>query len=159
MAITIINNKAYWNSSDETGKSWMIGEDFVDIKQYVAQRLNYTLRYEISIKRLDSILEKIELELILDDITDCLLFSIQSYIVALPDQDIVFHYSHPRDWWEFFKHRFFPKWLLIKYPVQYTCIHQSEKRFKAVCPHVIMDKHATHLQWMSRVEEKGEVNL
>jgi len=37
--------------------------------------------------------------------------------------------KHPKDWWQAFKERWFPKWLLRRYPVQYHEEHYDVRAF------------------------------
>lgn len=45
---------------------------------------------------------------------------------------------YPADWWQAVKERWFPQWLLSRYPVEYTSVPRY-----AVCPHLDSkkDKH------------------
>jgi len=60
-------------------------------------------------------------------------------------------YHHPRSWWDAFKLRYFPKWLLDYFPVRLTTIRIQQNRITKhyhVCPHIKIPDQATHIQWM-----------
>ena len=74
---------------------------------------------------------------------------------GLADEMIVIHESYPQDWWQAVKERWFPQWLLNRFPVKYKEINIEEKRFKSVCPHAWLpedqDKHTIH--WLNWCDE------
>jgi hypothetical protein len=41
-------------------------------------------------------------------------------------RDAVPPVQYPKDWWEAFKERWFPKWLLKRYPVRYRVVNMKE---------------------------------
>ena len=48
------------------------------------------------------------------------------------------HFQYPADWWQAFKERWFPEWLLKKYPVRYT---HKEFLVKATYPDLVVQNH------------------
>ncbi len=80
-------------------------------------------------------------------IGDNLVCSLVKYISAMHVNKFCHYSEYPENWWEAFKLRFFPKFLLKKYPVKYTVIDISIDRY-VVCPHVqVLDRHR-HYMWM-----------
>ena len=59
-------------------------------------------------------------EAVRDKMRERIILSIKAYVLA----DNFKHYEHkyPKDWWQSFKDRWFPKWILRKWPVVYTKI-------------------------------------
>lgn len=65
-----------------------------------------------------------------------LIMSMHTYVMAMPDETIEIHRQYPADWWQAFKERWFPEWAKDRWPVCYERIDVSERRYKAVCPHI-----------------------
>jgi len=65
---------------------------------------------------LDARMDRIE-----DIVTGNFIYRIDGYIWGehLPEKNI----SYPSDWWQAFKARWFPEWLLKRYPAKYTTQH------------------------------------
>ena len=63
------------------------------------------------------------------------------------------YFKYPSDWKEAFKERFFPKWLLRKFPIHYTQKPSLVKkvyvtRFIKNCPHMDTPDKEEHIRWM-----------
>jgi hypothetical protein len=58
------------------------------------------------------------IEVIQSRLCNALEFQITGFLFGEPQPDITIEY--PKDWWQAFKERWFPKWLLNKYPVVKT---------------------------------------
>lgn len=71
-----------------------------------------------------------------DDIARDLVASLDTYMMAMLDETIEIHRQWPADWWQAFKERWLPAWAKRRWPVQYEQIDISERRYKAVCPHI-----------------------
>jgi len=61
--------------------------------------------------------------------------------------------KYPFDWYEAFKERWFPKWLLAKKPVVYktvktTIVEKHVTRITKLCPHVKVPKEQDHYKWL-----------
>jgi hypothetical protein len=81
-----------------------------------------------------------DVSLYLDHITESLIFQLELELAGKNGM-----VSYPSDWWEAFKKRFFPKWLLKKYPVVY-----HEEKTVYVCPHIDVPKnHSEHLEFIT----------
>lgn len=53
-----------------------------------------------------------------DEANELLCFQVRGFILSEHLDSVSVKY--PKDWWQAFKEKFFTKWLLKKYPVQYT---------------------------------------
>ena len=69
----------------------------------------------------------------------------------LPDVDICFpefYTKCPATWWQHFKERWFPQWLLEKYPVQYKKVHHrailKTQGFNVIYPLLSIDRGQLH---------------
>lgn len=76
-----------------------------------------------------------------------LVYKLEAYIQGLPDHKIKIDEEFPEDWWEAFKDRWFPEWLLKRYPVKYKRIYVNQKIYKSVCPHMITDGTREHYEF------------
>ena len=65
----------------------------------------------------DNMLMDSQSEIVSDYVINGIRVSLRGYLLG----EVVQHeeISYPRDWWEAFKERWFPKWAKIKWPVQY----------------------------------------
>jgi hypothetical protein len=62
--------------------------------------------------------------------------------------------TYPITWVDAIKSRFFPKWLLRRYPASFNTIPVKIIR---VCPHLIEDRKERHLEWAQWKERKLRV--
>lgn len=76
---------------------------------------------------------------------------LDTYMLGLPDQVISIDEQWPKDWWQAFRERWFPKWRLKKHPVRYKTIQIYQKTFKAVCPHMTTPQgdNNVHIEWFA----------
>lgn len=54
---------------------------------------------------------------------------------------------YPMDWWQAFKARWFPGWLLHRFPVQEKRISMVTEHWH-MCPHIAVDNQGPHIAWM-----------
>jgi hypothetical protein len=54
-------------------------------------------------------------------------------------------FKYPADWWQAFKERWFPEWLLKRYPVAYT---HREFQVKATYPDLVVQNHEPVMRLM-----------
>jgi len=76
----------------------------------------------------------------------------RSFIHGLADHKIEINRKFPRTWWQYFKDRWFPNWLKLKFPVDYEHIYIDQTIYKAVCPHIQDNgksrSQKVHWNWM-----------
>ena len=78
-----------------------------------------------------------------------LIFRLRPFLAQVGELRIQHYIRYPKDWWEAVKERWFPVWLIKKFPVQYTVIDIDYPRYKAVCPHIDVPKDdKIHWEWM-----------
>lgn len=80
-------------------------------------------------------------------------FFMDSFIHGIPDHKIKIDRRFPRTWWDHFKHRWFPKRLKRKFPVDYERIYVDQIIYKAVCPHLHDDGQDKHVKWLVQQEK------
>ena len=80
--------------------------------------------------------------------------SFSTYIHGLVKERIQVDKAWPRTWWDAFKARWFPDWLLVLYPAEYDSIHIDQPIYLAVCPHLDDDTRSQHLSWISQKKDE-----
>jgi len=118
------------------------------IKTFSAEQIRVLTHKSISSEEANRMPPQVFMSLV-HGIRDNMLLEISAYFAGLLDHKIDIEESYPADWWQAFKDRWFPKWLLRKYPVQCREIIIHKKIYRAVCPHVHADPPATHLRWLA----------
>jgi hypothetical protein len=78
-----------------------------------------------------------------------LLLSLETYVMGLPEKTIIIHEKWPTDWWQALKERWWPRWALRRWPVEYKHLDIHETIYKAVCPHVTSKENRLCFQWLS----------
>lgn len=61
--------------------------------------------------------------------------------------------KRPRDWWQAFRERWFPRRWLRRHPVIYDEIYIDRQLYGGVCPHVALEGTDKHLQWLATTSE------
>lgn len=54
----------------------------------------------------------------------------------------------PADWWQAFKERWFPNWVLRRWPVRYETIDIDRTIYTRFCPHVKIPDNRPHISWL-----------
>lgn len=82
----------------------------------------------------------------LDMVADALVVQLIKYIPAMADERLVVHEKWPLNWWEAFKERWL-QWLpWVK--IQYRQIDIERTIYKAVCPHLSLEPHTRHVEFL-----------
>jgi len=88
-------------------------------------------------------------EVWLDNILNSIVVSLKQYIPKHELKEI--NHSYPKDWFQAFKERYYPKFILKYYPVEYTTIKLVVKDLYPDIalpdnnPHVVLYKKVTNL--------------
>lgn len=72
------------------------------------------------------------------------------------------YHEVPSSWWQYFKLRWLPKWLLNKFPPQYerlSNVTNTEIRIYNVCPHIELGNSQTHLRFITAEPEYNKEKL
>lgn len=77
-------------------------------------------------------------------------------VQGLGGVEVRWHARWPKDWWQAFRDRWFPKWWLKRHPVEYEVYEGSELVFKAVCPHLQTEEEGKHVRWLLEQQRKGD---
>lgn len=86
-------------------------------------------------------------------------YQFETYLLGLPEKRIVIdeHHEWPSTWWDAFKHRWFPKWALRRWPVNFEELHIdiNETQYKAVCPHLSCPQ-SDHFEFFAAAQSPWE---
>lgn len=110
-------------------------DKYFKIKEYTLEKFHIRARRYISKEILA--MSKIEISDAIDEAIDCLVIDLTSFVYSQKIREI----KYPFDWLEAFKERWFPKWLLKKYPVQYT-VYDLKRFYPEIPP---MPPHDNHI--------------
>jgi hypothetical protein len=100
-----------------------------------------------------TIIDNMKLDFREDVLSRQFIFDLKTFMMGQHLEDI--EKSYPVDWWQAFKERWFPKWWLEQWPVQYNKIHI---RVDALYPKIELPDEINFLniqvmEW--RTDEKG----
>lgn len=98
------------------------------------EKMNYTVSRRISRQEMN--IANINLEGYMDHVSRDLVINLTAAIASKDLPGVKF----PSDWKESFKERWFPEWLLKKYPVKYT-----EYTAKALYPDIAIPEHQVYV--------------
>ena len=92
------------------------------------------------------------------DMVEKMLVDMERYVLGLKHEIISVHHSCPATWWDAVKERFFPEWMLGRWPVRYKNIDIEQQIYRAVCPHLYTDPQEKHIEFLfthDRASTKG----
>ncbi len=81
---------------------------------------------------------------------------VETFVAAMPSKRIEINKFWPRDWWQAFRERWFPKWLRLS-PIKYNGIYISQQLYSCVCPHLQKDPKSIHLDFLASEESPGGI--
>lgn len=64
-----------------------------------------------------------------------------AYIYAMPKEHIFIDRSFPKTWIDAIKNRWFPRWALKKWPIQWEHIKVDQRIYGNICPHITFPDH------------------
>jgi hypothetical protein len=124
------------------------GSEFLNpdrmFREIVAEKIQLASQICIS----GECLRDARLDLLADHAANQLVLRLSAYVVGLPTERISVHRQWPADWVQAFKERWFPAFLLRRWPVRYERLDVDEPRFGAVCPHLKTADHSAHLRFL-----------
>ena len=125
--------------------------DAKNIVEVVLQRIPIQCAAEIPVELLEGNYELTMQRLI--GKRDMMLMNMSSYILGMPKERIEVDKKWPATWWDAFKERWFPQWMLRRWPVEYERIYIDQQIFHAVCPHLNVKDKSTHVKWMYDISQ------
>jgi hypothetical protein len=93
--------------------------DELKVNDIKLDKIKFGCQERLNLAMMESKLDLIDpkIDFYFDYLMRCIVGDIQGYVWGEPAFHKVIKY--PKDWFEFFKQRWFPKWLLKKYPIKY----------------------------------------
>lgn len=83
------------------------------MKEVTLEKLNVSLKQVMAVHLLEA-----QVDVYFDQFIEALVAEIKGYIWSEQHQHI--EIEHPRDWWQAFKEKWFLRWMLRRWPVEYT---------------------------------------
>jgi len=135
-----------WTQGYEARHNSEITESVIKV---VLEKFRYTKRFKVARNVLQSM--AVEQVPALEAMLDAHVYELTCHVMAekLIDKTLPVSFDNPTTWWDMFKIRFFPEWLLCKFPPMYTLTTK----------YVHFEEYATYPQLKEHldVSERGEV--
>jgi hypothetical protein len=93
--------------------------------------------------------DAVSLRVIVDPTMEGLMVQLRDFVLAIPEDRIEIQRRYPRDWWQAFRERWFPRWWLSRRPVDYEEIDIDEPKFGPVCPHSAAVPFKEHIGFLA----------
>ncbi len=81
-----------------------------------------------------------------------------SYVWGMRSERICIHRRWPKTWWDAFKARWFPARLLDHFPAEYDHVDVDRQLYAAVCPHLRVPEHRSHVSFLASHREPRTPN-
>lgn len=88
-----------------------------------------------------------------DIVSDCINFIATYFSAGTQPRQISIHLQWPKNWVEAVKERWFPKWWLRRWPVEYERYDREETIYMRICPHMNIPLEKPHLEWLLQEDE------
>lgn len=122
-----------------------------DFEKVALELIKKSIQFRVSQSFLEGV-QYNEIRNISSKIVDSLIYELRYNIFGIK-RKIKKEIKRPTDWWNAVKERFFPKWLLKKFPVKYETIPVDVEVTK-VCPHLnIETEYQDHIAWIASGHE------
>lgn len=135
-----------WTQGYEARDSSEITETVIKV---VLEKFRYAKQFKVARYVLESLV--IEQRPALDYLLNEQIYELSCHVMAekLIDKTLPVSFDNPTTWWDMFKIRFFPGWLICKFPPLYTLTTK----------HVHFEEYATYPQLKEQLDisERGEV--
>ena len=125
-----------------------------EYKRYAAEKVRLNVDRSIDTREMDATRSRAKMESAFDIAENSMLLQLTTYMHGMADERVQIDKKWPKTWWDAFKERWFPKWILSRWPVEYDRIYVDQVIYKAVCPHLQDDEQNQHLEWMAFESER-----
>lgn len=71
-----------------------------------------------------------------------------AFVAGEPKEHLKIYRRWPRTWWDACKERWFPGWLLRRFPANYEVIDIDRTVAWSVCPHLEIPESGPHVVWL-----------
>ena len=124
------------------------GRDFSQ-KDYGLTRMMAERVQRILVQRISGAVAQSARLNMLPAVADEMAFRLSADFHALPLVKVNYDFKAPLDWWQAVKERWFPRWALLRWPVEYREGWCHFTQYGPICPHIEGDPHARHFEWMA----------
>lgn len=90
----------------------------------------------------------LDTEVLRDFVTGALIYELNATLAGKRQTEVVA--TVPRDWWQHFKQRWFPAWMIKRFPVVNEDIVKTTRR---MCPHLATDSTTEHVGFLLEEDE------
>lgn len=110
-------------------------EENIAFEHVYVKKVRNSLSRTILFKELEN-LHGLEVDCFINHTVKELVVKLHAYTVGSHMRNIHVDHSCPENWWEAFKERWFPDWILRRWPLKYKVIRIHERIATKVCPHI-----------------------
>lgn len=111
------------------------------------------LRYQVQqlLSKETMLMRNSELKAWIDQQARGMILELRTMAVAKHRKEEIDWVKYPSDWWEAFKERWFPKWMLRRWPVNYKRKVVQQNVYHC-CPHMDIKVQSNHIEFLQQVE-------
>lgn len=80
-------------------------------------------------------------------INDALITRLSAFVTCAQADKFCYYFEYPENWWEALKLRFFPNWLIIKFPIKFKIVDIAVDKY-IICPHLPFESKMVHKTWL-----------
>ncbi len=120
------------------------------VKELHAQILEVCVQEALSKYGMYGLQSRLTLEENVHSMVRDMIYTLRGYVAGKDRVEVYYKYFRwPENWWEAFKERWFPDFLLLRYPVKYhnETVESSHHHTK-MCPHVGLGNERDHIDWL-----------
>lgn len=121
--------------------------DSVKIINDLTTALKITVSSKSSIETLQDMAALHGIDFTAELIGDVLITRLSAFVNCTHTDKFCYYLEYPENWWEAFKLRFFPRWLIDKYPIKFKIVDISVDKY-IICPHLPYESKMTHMNWL-----------
>lgn len=127
-------------------------------QRFDAQIAHVSLSEHIAEVELAYAKDNLEVRSLMDERMRRLLLILDMHLQAGDRQQLDYtEVKYPADWVQAFKQRWFPGWLLQRYPVRMTAVRVCVKTIQRMCPHLSVPKDnigtRSHVSWLMKKDD------
>jgi len=86
---------------------------------------------------------------------EALVMQLVAHFAGIPKDRLKVYAQWPDGWWQAVRERWWPAWVLRRWPVKYKTIDIDRTVTWHVCPHVNVSGKRPHLLWLREQSEKA----
>ena len=87
------------------------------------------------------------------EIADLMVMELAAFLAGKKVNTIHVDIEYPADWWQAFKERWFPQWMINRWPIKYKRVYINENQY-AICPHLTTEQKTVHYEFLRTAEDR-----